>query len=110
MNLEIINKPISESACKVLATIWVYRQFSFLETSEGTVFKLAGPEKIFLSRITGLSTKRINNLITELVVSHIFSRVQPTLYLLKKDTITFKNREITIHSNYVFKLPEKGER
>ena len=97
--MEVTNKPISYTAARLLVHIWKESPF---DTSN--CFHLpSGEKKRKLAQKLGLTEKALNNVITELVVTHYLTRIKRTYFITKEEYVEKVNGVYKVKSYYEFR-------
>lgn len=101
--METIDKPLSETAAKVLALMYTKAFSSVGPRSEGVdLICINDIGKSYISDKVGISEKRVSNILTELVLLRYIERTEPTWYRINNDRISLHHDIVEIKSSYRF--------
>lgn len=101
--METVDKPLSETAAKVLAIMYTRAFSSNGPHSEGVdLICINDIGKSYISDKVGISEKRVSNILTELILLKYIERVEPTWYKINNDRISVDYNIVEIKASYRF--------
>lgn len=105
--METVNKPISETSLKLIALI----SERYKEFNRGYHFSITGKDKAVLAKKIGVTEKRLNNCLTELVTTRNLTRVSNGVFIYSdqsniETTVTrvASGTIVKVHVEFIFRL------
>lgn len=103
--MEMIDRPMSETASKILALIWTADGFIGYSTSEVSENRIIinAKGKLKLAKQIGVSVKRIANCITELIYLGALARLDRNVYSMSNGFVIDTKDEVIIPTTYKYR-------